>query len=587
MINDRINALRAKIIENKLDAYYFNTSDYHMSEYVPEYFKTIRYFSGFSGSLATFIVDREKAYIFIDGRYHIQADRECGIHGIEVIKLGTEGALEPIEFIKRNYQGKVVGLDAKRTSISFASKIVEANVKIKSIDIYSELIENREPLSTSSLFELTNDYTGKTRKEKLDELRYCFKDKVHIVNNLESIAYVLNYRSNDILNTPVFLSYMIIDDEDVYLFINIDRLDPHQIEELYLDGVIIKPYDEYYEVLKTLKNKTILLDEEKVNYETYLNISNNHNSIINMRSIIEDMKAVKNETEIANTRLAHIYDGVSMVRFIKWLKESDKEGLTELKASDYLNELRFSNHAFDLSFKSIVAYNENAASMHYSPSEDRPVNLKNEGILLVDSGGHYKEGTTDITRTISLGNNSDELKKHFTLVLKSMFNLSSAKFLEGMSGYTIDVLARINIWKEGLDYRCGTGHGVGHVLSVHENPPRIIYTGNSAASKEALKPGQITSDEPGIYLEGKYGIRCENELLVVKDELNEYGQFLSFDTLTLCPFDLDLIDVNYLNEDDLKLLNDYHKKVYDTLAPYLNADEKKFLEKETRPLCKK
>lgn len=586
MIIDRINALKANIVNNKLDAYYFNTSDYHMSEYVPEYFKTIRYFSGFTGSMATFIVDKEKAYIFVDGRYHIQAEKECAINGIEVIKLGTIGALDPIAFIKKNYKGKVVGLDARRTSISFAKKVIEAGAKIKSIDIYSELIENRAELSNAPLKSLDIAYTGKTRKEKLDELRYCFKDKVHIINNLESIAYLLNMRGNDISYTPVFLSYVIVDSDDIYLFIDINRLDPNQLEALYLDGVIIKSYAEYYEVLKTIKNKTVVLDENKVNYETYLNLKDNRNTFVNMRSIVEDMKSIKNEKEIANTILAHIYDGVSMVRFIKWLKESDKSKFTEWDASEYLNNLRLNNHAFDLSFNSIVAYNENAASMHYSPSKEKPVYLNNLGILLVDSGGQYLEGTTDITRTISLGETSAELKKHFTLVLKSMFNLSSAKFLEGMSGQTIDILARINVWKEGIDYRCGTGHGVGHILSVHENPPRISFNGKTDECKEPLKPGQITSDEPGIYLEGKYGIRCENEILVKKDELNEYGQFLSFETLTLCPFDLDLVDINYLNEDDIKLLNDYHKKVYDTLSPYLNDEEKEFLEKETRSICK-
>lgn len=586
MINDRIKALKANIIANKLDAYYFNTSDYHMSEYVPEFFKTIRNFSGFSGSLATFIVDKENAYIFVDGRYHIQADNECSKYGIEVIKLGTKGALEPIDFIKKNYKGKVIGLDAKRTSINFAKKLEKENIKLKNIDIYSELIENREPLSSSSLFELGLEYSGKTRKEKLDELRYCFNGKVHVINNLESIAYLLNLRSNDIKYTPVFLSYMIIDSDDIYLFIDINRLDPDQLEKLYLDGIIIKPYDDYYEILKTIKNKTVVLDENKINYETYLTLKDNKNTFVNMRSIVEDMKAVKNETEIKNTRLAHIYDGVSMVRFIKWLKQQDKTKLTELDCSNYLNNLRLSNHAFDLSFNSIVAYNENAASMHYSPSAENPVYLSNSGILLVDSGGHYMEGTTDITRTISLGENDTELKKHFTLVLKSMFNLSSAKFLEGMSGLTLDVLARINIWKQGIDYRCGTGHGVGHILSVHEGPPSVSPKA-VASTLEKLKPGMITSDEPGIYIEGKYGIRCENEILVKKDELNEYGQFLSFETITLCPFDLDLIDINYLNEDDIKELNAYHERVYYTLAPYLNEEEQQFLRNETRSICKK
>lgn len=583
MIEQRIKALQAKLKEFKLDAYYFNTSDYHMSEYVPEYFKTIRYFSGFTGSLATFIVDKEKSYIFVDGRYHIQADNECGIHGIEVIKLGTKDALTPIEFIKKNYSSKVLGLDAKRTSISFASSFTDSEVKIKSIDIYSDLIENRTPLKDSSLYELGVELVGKTRKEKLDVLRYCFKDKVHVINNLESIAYVLNFRSNDIANTPVFLSYMIIDGEDVYLFIDINRLDPDQLEKLYLDGIIIKPYDEYYNILKTIENRTVVLDENKVNYETYLSLKDNKNKIVNMRSIVEDMKAVKNDVEIENSKQAHIYDGVSMVRFIKWLKESDKEQLTEMDASNYLDNLRRSYKAFDLSFKSIVAYNQNAALMHYSPSTEKPVKLANSGILLVDSGGQYKEGTTDITRTISLGDNTDELKKHFTLVLRSMFNFSSAKFLEGMSGRNLDVLARINIWKEGIDYRCGTGHGVGHVLSVHENPPSISYH-KSVVSEEAIKPGMIFSDEPGIYLEGKYGIRCENEVLCVKDELNEYGQFLRFETMTLCPFDLELIDTKYLDEDTIKELNNYHSRVYDTLSEYLNEEEKDFLRKITRPL---
>lgn len=587
MIKDRLNALKANVINNKLDAYYMNTSDYHMSEYVPEFFKTIRYFSGFSGSLATLIVDKEKAYIFVDGRYHLQAERECCPNGVEVIRLGTAGALEPKEFIKKNYSGKTIGLDARRTSIEFATKLSEEGIKIKDVDIYSELMEERTPLKDDSIKDLNIEYAGKSRKEKLDELRYCFKDRVHIIDDLCSIAYLLNLRARDILYTPVFLSYMIIDSEDVYLFIDINRLDPDQLEGLYLDGVIVKPYDNYYEILKTIKNKTIVLDNNKVNYASYLALKDNHNKFVYMRSIVEDMKAVKNDVEIANTRKAHIYDGVSMVRFIKWLKESDKDTLTEMDCSNYANSLRLNNKAFDLSFNSIVAYNENAAQMHYSPSDDRPVKLTNSGILLIDSGGQYLEGTTDITRTISLGETSAEIKKHFTIVLKSMFNLSSAVFLEGMTGQKLDVLARVNVWKEYIDYRCGTGHGVGYCSSVHEGPPNIRYMNSLAATeREPIKAGMICSDEPGIYLEGKYGIRCENMVLAKKLTQNEYGQFLGFETLTLCPFDLDLIDVNYLNEDTIKELNAYHKQVYDTLSPYLTDDEKEFLRNETRPICK-
>ena len=585
MTTNRIEALRANMKKAGIDAYYLNTSDYHMSEYVPEYFKTIRYFSGFTGSLATFIVDTKKAYIFVDGRYHIQADAECVPNGVEVIKLGTENALDPIDFITKNYSKKVVGLDGKRSSINFVNKLVQNKIKIKCEDIYSDIIEDREPLSDAPLYELKEDLVGKSRKEKIEELKYCFKDKVHIINNLESIAYILNMRSRDILHTPVFLSYMVVYDNDVYLFIDLERLDPNQLEALYLDGIVIRKYDAYYDLLKEIKKQTIVLDDNKVNYETYLTLKDNHNSFVFMRSIVEDMKAVKNEIEIKNAKQAHIYDGVSMVRFIKWLKEIDKATITEKEASDYLDNLRYGNKAFDLSFNSIVAYNKNAALMHYSPSNEKPVKLDNQGILLVDSGGQYEEGTTDITRTISLGKTSDQLKKHFTLVLKSMFNFSNAKFLKGMSGRNLDVLARINIWKEGIDYRCGTGHGVGHVLSVHEGPPNVRYMKTEAGNEnEPIVPGMIFSDEPGVYLEGEYGIRCENLVLCVEDEKNEYGQFLKFETITMCPFDLDLIDPHYLDKETLDSLNAYHKCVYETLAPYLNEEEKDFLKKETRPI---
>ena len=585
MANTRLDSLRLNMKKAGIDAYYFNTSDYHMSEYVPEYFKTIRYFSGFTGSLATLIVDSKKAYIFVDGRYHIQADKECLENDVEVVKLGTEGTLEPIDFINQNYKKKVVGLDGKRSSIQFVNKIVDLSIKIKCIDIYSELIENRTPLSTSPLFELKEKYTGKSRKEKIEELKYCFKDKVHIINNLESIAYLLNMRSDDVSHTPVFLSYLVVYDNDVYLFINLERLDPEQLEALYLDGIVVREYEAYYDLLDVIKKQTVVLDDTKVNYETYLRLKNNHNAFVFMRSIVEDMKAVKNDVEIENARLAHIYDGVSMVKFIKWLKESDKTKITEKDASDYLDNLRLTNKAFDLSFNSIVAYNENAALMHYSPSKEKPVYLDNSGILLVDSGGQYLEGTTDITRTISLGKTSAEIKKHFTLVLKSMFNLSNAKFIKGMTGKNLDVLARINIWKEGIDYRCGTGHGVGHVLSVHEGPPNVRYMKTEVGNEnEPIVPGMIFSDEPGVYLEGKYGIRCENLVLCKEDEKNEYGQFLSFDTLTLCPFDLDLIDAKYLDQETIDTLNNYHKDVYDKLSPYLNKEEQKFLKKETRAI---
>ena len=272
MTNQRIKNLVQEIKNNKIDVYYLNTSDYHMSEYVPAYFKTIEYFSGFSGSLATLLVDKENAYIFVDGRYHLQAENQCTPNDVKVVKLGTAEALDPIKFIEKNYQGKTIGLDGKRTSIGFAKELLNKGIKLKSLDIYSSLIENRSPLSKDKLYKLDEQYTGESRKTKLDKVKYILDGKTHIVNNLESIAYMLNLRGNDIVYTPVFLSYLVFNKNDVYFFIDIDRLDSEIIDELYSDGVIIRPYNQYYDFLKTLKNETILLDENKVNYETYCSI---------------------------------------------------------------------------------------------------------------------------------------------------------------------------------------------------------------------------------------------------------------------------------------------------------------------------
>lgn len=585
MKSDRIKALQEAIKNNDLDVYYLNSYDYHMSEYVPNYFKTIAYFSGFTGSVSTLIVDRENAYIFVDGRYHIQADKQCLSNGINVIKLGTSGALEPVDFILKNYKGKKIGLDGKRTSISFAKSLIKNKIKIKSIDIYSNLIENREKLAEDKLYELEEKYAGESRKSKLDKVKYCLGGRTHIINNLESIAYLLNLRGNDIVYTPVFLSYLIFYKNEVYFFIDINRLSSKIIEELYDDGVAIKPYEKYYEFLELIEKEVVVLDENKVNYESYLHLSKHSNNLIHMTSIVEDMKSIKNNIEIENAIKANIYDGVSMLRFLMWLDKSDKNSLNEYEVSKKLNDFRLNYKAFDLSFNPIVAYNQNAAMMHYAPTKSENAKLSEEGIILVDSGGQYLEGTTDITRTIALGEVSDEIRKHFTIVLKSMFNLSSAKFLKGINGKKIDILARKDIWELGIDYRCGTGHGVGQVLSVHEGPPNIRYMSTpSKTESAALKPGNIVTDEPGIYLEGKYGIRCENMLLVVNDEKNEYGQFLKFKTLTMCPFDLRLIDKKYLDQKTIELLNNYHKEVYETLSPYLNQEENDYLKEITREI---
>lgn len=584
MISDRLETLRKAMKENGIDVYYFNTSDYHMSEYVAEYFKTIAYFSGFTGSLATLLVDKESAHIFVDGRYHVQADKQCLKNGVVVEKLGIKGVKDPTTFILDNYKDKVLGFDGKRTSIKFAKALVSKGIEVKSLDIYSNLIEARVPLSKNEIHEFSEMYAGVSRKNKIEIINHYLRGSCLIVNNLESIAYLLNLRSDDIEHTPVFLSYLVFLDSQVYLFVDSSRFSKKTLDYLFEDQVIVRPYNSYYEFLKIIKNKTVFLDETKVNFETFIRISSDNN-VIDKRSIIEDMKAIKNETEQANMREAHIIDGVAVVKFLKWLSEVDKKTITEWDAAKKIDKLRFENGAYDLSFSSIVAYNENGALMHYSPDKGKAAQLDNRGTLLFDTGGQYNYGTTDITRTVSLGPVKPEVKKWFTLVLKSMFNLSELKFLKGMSGNQIDVIARKDLWAEGVDYRCGTGHGVGFNLAVHEGPPSIRYLHSEAKTEEVeFKPGMICSDEPGVYFEKQFGIRCENMILCKKEFENEYGEFLGFETLTLVPFDLELIDKKYLDQKTINVLNDYHKKVFETLSPRLDEDEVKFLKKITRKI---
>ena len=585
MIKRRLNVLKSAMQKEGIDLYYFNTSDCHMSEYVSEHFKTIEYYSGFTGSLATLLVSLDEVYLFVDGRYHTQADQQCLKNGINVVKLGTEGALDPLAFIRKNYAGKTVGLDGKRTSVRFARELAEIGVSIRSVDLYSELIEDRPPLEKRPVHELSVEYTGLSRRRKIEMIRHCLKDRVHVLGNLESIAYLLNLRGNDIRYTPVFMAYLVFINRDVYLFTDLERFSEETLDHLYEDGVIIRPYASYYGFLESIKGKKILIDETKTNYETYLKIARGHNTITHMRSIVEDMKAIKNPIEQRNVRLAHIYDGVAVLRFLMWLNSVDKKELTEYEVKEKIDEFRLAYRANDLSFSSIVAYNENAALMHYAPDKENSARLDNKGILLFDTGGQYNEGTTDVTRTVALGETDDEVRKFFTLVLKSMFNLSELKFLKGLSGNQVDVLARKDLWELGVDYRCGTGHGVGYNLAVHETPPNVRYGKTESGGELAkFKPGMVFSDEPGVYFEGRYGIRCENLLLCVNDENNEYGQFLRFETLTMIPFDLNLIDLRYLDEKTRWFLNSYHRRVYETLLPYLNEEEANYLRKLTREI---
>ncbi|NCC55226.1 MAG: aminopeptidase P family protein, partial [Erysipelotrichia bacterium] len=409
----------------------------------------------------------------------------------------------------------------------------------------------------------------------------------YVLTSLDDIAWLLNIRGNDVSNNPVVLSYVIISDKQVIFYV-----DKHKINEevqQYLDEnhVVVKDYDAIYEDVKMFKQEDcVLLDKERCNYAIVKAIDEQV-KVIHRSNPTTLMKAIKNDTELANLRKAHIKDGVGVTKFMYWLKNNvGKMTMDEISVDQYLHQCRASQeHFLDESFSTIAAYNANAAMMHYSASEDSKATLDAKGMLLVDSGGQYLEGTTDITRTFGLGPVDALWKRDFTLTLKGMIQLSKARFLDGCTGINLDILARQPLWDIHIDYKCGTGHGVGYLLNVHEGPHGIRWRQAFNRKEDTiLQAGMVVTNEPGVYIEGSHGIRCENEMIVCKDVENEYGQFMKFETLTFVPFDLDLIDVQYLDEASKKWLNAYHQEVYEKISPYLETAEKEWLKQYTRAI---
>ena len=579
----------------KYDAFIIPTADFHGSEYISEYFKARRYFSGFTGSAGTLVVLPTSAFLWTDGRYFIQAALELENSGIELMKIGEPNVPTITEFLNQNASNiRTLVFDGRLLSTNEVLKYQkELNPSIK-IQIDNNLIDKtwalRPKLPYSNLFILSKFFAGKSYDEKLLAVRNIMKDKNaqgFLLTSLEDQAWLYNLRGNDIPHTPVFLSYTYITNENVTLFIDQNKIDLDVNKYLDSNSITVKPYFEVYEFVKTLKGKNILIDPNKVNYALYNSVYEQNNIIFDTNPTLL-LKSIKNDVEIENIKLAHIKDGLCVTRFMKYLKEKYVEGedLTEISLSDYIADLREKTDGYvDLSFNTICAFNEHGAMMHYSATEASNATVDKPGFLLIDSGGHYLEGTTDITRTYALGSISKEMKKHYTLVLKAVINLASAVFMKGCRGINLDILARGPIWKELLDYKCGTGHGVGYLLSVHEAPNgfrwKIVPERNDSA---VLEPGMITTDEPGIYLENKYGIRIENELLCVNAGTSPFGEFLKFETITYAPIDLDAVDVTLLNDEEKDWLNEYHAMVYEKLSPLLDDEEKKFLQKYTRAI---
>lgn len=594
-ITERLLALRKEMSLREIDLYIVFSSDFHGSEYIGDYFKTREYLTGFTGSAGTAVILQKEAYLWTDGRYFIQAKNQLADSEIYLQRMGEEGVPAVEDFVKeRLKQGGCIGFDGRMVSAKTGEtykKIAEEKEGRLFIeeDLAGLIWKDRPKLSKEPFFLLEEKYVGLNVEEKLSQVRKKLKEAgadAHILTSLYDIAWLFNIRGNDIPHVPVVLSYLVITMQECIWFLQEDVIKEEQKRYLKEHQIQTRPYEEIYSYAASIQTDTVLYDNRTVNYRIAEALPEKIHTVI-ADNPTELLKAVKNPVEIANTQKAHIKDGVAFTKFMYWLKTKiEKEEITELSASEYLLERRKEQeHFLDVSFDTICAYGEHAAMMHYAATEESNVRLKPEGFLLVDSGGHYLEGTTDITRTMALGPVTEEMRQHFTAVVRANFNLASVKFLHGCRGANLDILAREPLWNLGIDYKCGTGHGVGHILNVHEGPNAFRYKLQPELKDNAvLEEGMITTDEPGVYIEGAYGIRIENELVCRKAEKNDYGQFMCFETITWAPVDLDAIDPAAMNEKEREVLNAYHRKVYDVLSPYMTKEERDWLKEYTRAI---
>ena len=596
MVKKRIEQLRKLMDEKGIYAYIIPSSDFHQSEYVGEYFKSREFITGFTGSAGTAVITKDDGGLWTDGRYYLQAEKELEKSGIKLFKSGLEGVPEIEDYLKEVMpENSKLGFDGKVISVYEGEKLQEKlrdkNIKITyEEDLIDIIWKERISMSDSEGFLLDVKYVGEDFVSKLSRVREVMKEKkstMHIIAALDDIAWLFNIRGRDVKYNPVILSYAVVTLDDVYLFIDENKLTDEMKVELNKGNTIIKSYFDIYEFVKEINiDEKVLLDKSKVNYAIYNNIPSEVEKI-NESNPTMLFKAVKNEVELDNIRNCHIRDGVAMTKFMYWIKNNvGKIDIDEVSIDDKLLELRSEQENFiEPSFNTIAGYKDHGAIIHYSATKETAYKLKPEGLLLVDSGGQYYDGTTDITRMYVLGEIPEIQKTHFTAVARGMIKLSMAKFMYGCRGYNLDILARGPLWEMGLDYRTGTGHGIGFVLNVHEAPNgfrwKIVPERNDSCILEA---GMVTTNEPGIYIDGSHGIRIENELITIKGEATEYGQFMEFEAVTLAPIDLDGINPELMERKEIEYLNNYHKKVYEEISPFLNEDEKEWLKKYTRAI---
>ena len=594
-IPERLEKLRALMAERDIDAYLVPTSDFHESEYVGHYFKCREFITGFTGSAGTAVITKDKAALWTDGRYFVQAGSQLAGTTVTLQKMGQEGVPSIEEYLLEQIpQGGTLAFDGRVVNTAegeaLEDTLGEQDIAIScQEDLIDQIWTDRPELSAEPVWVLDEKYAGKAASEKISDLREAMKKEgagAHILTTLDDIVWLLNIRGNDVECNPVVLSYLFISEDSVILYLNEKVVNEEVRRYLTGIGVEIRPYNSIYEDVKNLHNQSVMLEKSRTNF-ALTQLLDESNEILNIQNPTALMKAIKNPIEIENMKKAHIKDGVAVTRYMYWLKKNiGKIPMDEISVSDHLWELcKEQEGCLGLSFPTISAYGANAAMCHYSATEESNAKLEPKGLYLVDSGRQYYEGTTDITRTIALGELTQEEKEHFTLVAMSMLRLGAVRFLYGCRGLNLDYVAREPLWSRGLNYDHGTGHGVGYLLNVHERPNGIRWKMVPERQDNCvLEAGMINSDEPGIYIEGSHGIRTENLVVCVKDEKNQYGQFMKFEYLTYVPIDLDAIDKSLMRPEDVELLNQYHRAVYEKISPYLEGDEKEWLKEATREI---
>ena len=591
--NEKIALLRAAMKAAGANACLIPSSDPHISEYLPAHWSARRYFSGFTGSVGNLVVTETASALWVDGRYFVQAAHQ--LEGSEIVlqKMGVEGVPTLLEYLTDALgEGQVLAVDGMVTATSTMKELQAALAKkgasVKSVDLVEGNWPDRPAVPASEAFLLDEAYAGRSTADKLADLRAELAKQeagAMVVCRLDSVAWLLNLRANDLDNTPFALAYCFVTPDDAILFINTARLPAEAVEALGRQGVRVTDYDHLLGALTGYHHdQTVLVDEAGTNWAVYSALKGN--PVFTLKAgedPIQALKAVKNPVEIENLKKVHVKDGVAMVKFQMWLEEkmAAGEAVTEVDVDEKLMALR-SEQALNIgvSFDTIAAYGANAAMMHYHATPGNCTTLAPKGFLLVDCGGQYLDGTTDITRTYTLGELTDNERTYYTYVLKSHIDMAKLQFLNTCTGGNLDVIARAPVWAHGIDYRCGTGHGVGFVGGVHEGPQNLRITNHTV-----FKPGMIVTDEPGIYEEGEVGIRIENELLCCARVKNQYGQFLGFEPITYCPIDLTPVRPELLDADEKEWLNAFHQMVREKLTPHLSAAEAAWLAEKTKPLA--